>query len=123
MLLPGAEDMDLRGPLADFAARGYAHLGPVITEDALAALRARADELMLGRLTYPGLFFQRDTTTGRYDDLEYGKGWQGPTLNYRKIEKWAELFDQLALRLANQDVIKPFFPFYYTKAVFVLDLD
>lgn len=87
MLLPGAEDLDLRGPLADFAAQGYARLGRVIADDALAALRARADDLMLGRLTYPGLFFQRDTATGLYGDLEYGKGYQGPTLNYRKIEK------------------------------------
>jgi ubiquinone/menaquinone biosynthesis C-methylase UbiE len=42
--------------------------------------------------------------------------------NFRRIEQWGELFSQLNLRLANQDVVKPFFPFYYTKAVFVLDL-
>jgi ectoine hydroxylase-related dioxygenase (phytanoyl-CoA dioxygenase family) len=42
---------------------------------------------MLGRVSYPGLFFQPDTTTGRYEDLELGKGWTGPSLSYRKIEK------------------------------------
>ena len=48
---------------------------------------------MLGRVTYPGLFFQHDTTTGNYQDLEFGKGWQGPSLNYRKIEKLEKYFN------------------------------
>lgn len=87
MLLPGAADLDLAAPLAEYAREGYARLGPVLGEEALVALRARADDLMLGRVTYPGLFFQRDTETGRYDDLEFGKGWQGPSPNYRKVEK------------------------------------
>jgi len=87
VLAPGAADLDLDGPLARFAAEGYAPLGPVLAGDAMAALRARADDIMLGRVVYPGLFFQQDTTTGRYDDLEFGKGWTGPSLNYRKIEK------------------------------------
>ncbi|MFT3767129.1 MAG: phytanoyl-CoA dioxygenase family protein [Minicystis sp.] len=87
MLLPDAADLDLEGPLATYAAEGYARLGRVISDEALAALRARADDLMLGRVTYEGLFFQHDTVTGRYDDLEFGKGWRGPSLNYRKLEK------------------------------------
>ncbi len=87
MLVRGVESMDLTEPLGAYAEEGYARLGRVLSDDAAAALRARADDLMLGRVTYPGLFFQHDTTTGRYDDLEFGKGWQGPSLNYRKIEK------------------------------------
>jgi phytanoyl-CoA hydroxylase len=50
-------------------------------------LRQRSDDLMLGRVAYDGLFFQRDTTTGRYEDLAYGHGYEGPSLNYRKVEK------------------------------------
>ncbi|RYG63542.1 phytanoyl-CoA dioxygenase [bacterium] len=42
---------------------------------------------MLGEVVHEGLFFQHDTTTGKYDDLTYGKGWEGPSRNYRKIEK------------------------------------
>jgi ubiquinone/menaquinone biosynthesis C-methylase UbiE len=42
---------------------------------------------------------------------------------YRKIEQWAELFKRMSLRLAAQDVVAPFWPFYYTKAVFALDVD
>jgi ectoine hydroxylase-related dioxygenase (phytanoyl-CoA dioxygenase family) len=82
-----AGEMDIHGPIADYEEHGYAPLGRVLGDEALTALRARADDLMLGRVTYPGLFFQHDTVTGRYEDLEYGKGWQGPSLNYRKLEK------------------------------------
>jgi phytanoyl-CoA hydroxylase len=87
VLVPGAETLDLAEPLALFAGEGFARLGPVLSEEAAAALRARADDLMLGRVEYPGLFFQHDAATGRYDDLEFGKGWQGPSLGYRKMEK------------------------------------
>jgi small GTP-binding protein len=65
--------------LESYASHGFARLGPVLDEATLAVLRARADEMMLGRLTYPGLFFQLG--------LEVGKGWQGPSLDYRKMEK------------------------------------
>jgi phytanoyl-CoA hydroxylase len=73
--------------LATYREQGYARLGPVLEEDTLSILRARAEDIMLGRLTYPGLFFQKDSESGRYEDLEVGKGWQGPSLNYRKLEK------------------------------------
>jgi ubiquinone/menaquinone biosynthesis C-methylase UbiE len=41
---------------------------------------------------------------------------------YRKIGEWKSIFGKLGLELSAEDVIAPFFPFYYTKAVFVLDL-
>jgi phytanoyl-CoA hydroxylase len=87
VLVAGAADIEIEAPLARFAEQGFARLGRVLDDEGLAALRERADAIMLGRVVYPGLFFQRDTTTGRYDDLEYGKGWTGPSLNYRKVEK------------------------------------
>lgn len=87
LLVPGALEMDLGEALRRFASDGYAPLGRVIADEALVSLRERADDLMMGRVTYPGLFFQEDTVTGNYDDLEFGKGWQGPSRNYRKIEK------------------------------------
>lgn len=87
MLIPGAADLDLTTPLATFEAEGYARLGDVLDAGARAELCARADAIMRGEAVIPGLFFQHDTTTGRYDDLEFGKGWTGPSLNYRKIEK------------------------------------
>ena len=57
------------------------------TKPTLEALRARADDIMMGRVVYEGLFFQHDSGTGRYEDLEFGRGWVGPSLSYRKIEK------------------------------------
>lgn len=115
MLLEGAAEMDLRGPLEHFAEHGFARLGRVAAEETLRALRERTDDLMLGRVTYPGLFFQLDTETGRYEDLEFGKGYRGPSLNYRKIEKlekdplflaWIEnrLFERVARSLIEGEI-------------------
>jgi hypothetical protein len=87
LLLPDVASMSLEAPLRHFAAHGWARLGRVASDDALARMRERADDLMLGRVAYTGMFFQRDTETGRYDDLTYGRGYEGPSLNYRKIEK------------------------------------
>lgn len=78
---------DVEAALAAYRRDGIARVGHVFDEDTLSALRARADDLMLGRVTYPGLFFQHDSATGRYEDLEYKKGYEGPSLAYRKIEK------------------------------------
>ena len=86
-LRSGAVDLDLEGPLAHFAEHGYARLGPELSDAGARELGARVDQLMMGEIVYPGLFFQKDTETGDYDDLEYKKGYQGPSLNYRKIEK------------------------------------
>ena len=87
MLLTGAEALDLDGPLAHYRAHGWAPLGRVACPEALEALRRRADQLMLGEVVQPGLFFQHDAPTGRYEDIPRGQGWQGPSLRYRKLEK------------------------------------
>ncbi len=73
--------------LADYRANGWARVGRLCSEPELEALRARIDAIMLGEVVYPGMFFQRDTDNGSYDDLSFGKGYEGPTLRYRKIEK------------------------------------
>jgi hypothetical protein len=87
MLLPDARDLDLTRPLAELAEQGWATLGKILDDMAAESLRARADDLMLGRVQYDGLFFQRDSPTGRYEDLQVNRGWEGPGLDYRKIEK------------------------------------
>lgn len=79
--------MPLEAALAHYQAHGWARLGPVLGEECLAALRERADRIMLGEVVHQGLFFQHDAQTGRYDDLPRGIGYQGPSLGYRKIEK------------------------------------
>jgi hypothetical protein len=111
----GALDIDLDRVLSHYAEHGWARLGVVASDAALGAMRARIDDLMLGRVAYPNLFFQLDTTTGKYDDLEFGRGWEGPSLNYRKIEKlevdpvfraWIEnaLFERIARRCIAGDI-------------------
>jgi hypothetical protein len=80
-------DFDLDGVLRHFDEHGYARLGQVFEAPVLEQLRERADDLMLGRVTYPGFFFQLDASSGKYEDAPLGIGWQGPSLEYRKLEK------------------------------------
>jgi len=87
MLHPGSLQLELEAPLAEFSRYGYARLGPVLAADAAPRLRQRAGQLMLGDVRYPGLFFQHDSASGRYQDLVFGAGWVGPSLSYRKLEK------------------------------------
>jgi hypothetical protein len=79
--------MSVDEAIAHYREHGWARLGKLADEATLEALRARADAMMLGEVRYDGLFFQHDAPSGRYEDLEYGKGWRGPSLAYRKIEK------------------------------------
>jgi hypothetical protein len=86
-LLKPNVSIDIGEVLAHFAEHGYARLGRLMSDEYLSAMRCRADDLMLGRVSYPGLFFQLDSATGSYDDLAFGRGYEGPSRNYRKIEK------------------------------------
>ncbi len=80
-------DANLDEAIAHYRVHGWARLGKLADEATLAPLRARADAIMMGEVTYDGLFFQHDSETGRYEDLSYGQGWKGPSLEYRKVEK------------------------------------
>jgi len=107
LLHDNARTLDVPDVMARFARDGYALLGRVASDAVIEAMRARSDDIMLGRVAHEGLFFQLDTETGKYEELVYGRGWEGPSLNYRKIEKverdpvflsWIEnpLFEQIA---------------------------
>ena len=107
--------VDLDSVLEHFAEHGYARLGVLMGEAGLAALRRRADDLMMARLPDPGLFFQLDTENGVYRDLVFGRGYQGPSQNYRKIETlekdelflaWLRnpIFQNIAQRLLGEQV-------------------
>jgi len=85
-LAPITESM--RGAaLAHYREHGYARLGVVAPESVLAPLRARIDAIMLGDVPNERFFFQHDTDTGRYEDLAFGRGYEGRSLRYRKVEK------------------------------------
>lgn len=87
MLTAHGQALDVDAALEAYARDGYVRLGRVLDDEGLEALRARTDALMLGEVVHEGLFFQPDATTGRYEDAPLGLGWQGPSLDYRKLEK------------------------------------
>jgi ectoine hydroxylase-related dioxygenase (phytanoyl-CoA dioxygenase family) len=87
LLRAGAAALDVAPAVEHFREHGWARLGRVVSDEALEALRARAEEIMLGRVVVDGLFFQHDASSGRYEDLPIGEGWVGPSRRYRKIEK------------------------------------
>ena len=114
LVAANANAIDLAGVLAHFMEHGWARVGRVLSDEGCAALAARGDEIMLGQVGHEGLFFQLDAATGRYDDLRYGKGWEGPSLDYRKVEKleldprfraWMEnpLFERIARAVLASD--------------------
>ncbi len=84
-LLPAALALDLGPVLEAFRRDGFARLGVIAAEESLLPLRGRAEALMLGTVPNGDYFFQEDAPS--YDALPYGKGWQGPSLRYRKMEK------------------------------------
>jgi phytanoyl-CoA hydroxylase len=79
--------VDLAATSTAFLRDGYVQLGKLVDADTLAMLRRRSDALMLGEITYRDMFFQHDSPTGRYKDLEYKKGYVGASRDYRKLEK------------------------------------
>ena len=87
MLLEGAETIPLDSPLAHYRACGWARLGRIVSPAALTSLRLRSEQLMRGEVVHPGLFFQADPRSGAYEDAPRGRGWEGPSLRYRKLEK------------------------------------
>ena len=69
--------------------QGYLKLGRLLSDDELAALQQRIDQIMLGRaqLDYSKLTMQLDAESGRYEDMPtISRGHKGATLGYRKIQ-------------------------------------
>ncbi len=107
MLAVDPNQLDVAGALRELAENGYARVGVALSAEGLARLGETLEQVMSGRLKYEGLFFQRDADSGRYEDLSFGLGWQGPSQQYRKVEKlerdptfraWIEnpLFERIA---------------------------
>jgi hypothetical protein len=108
MLRAPVSTLDLNAVTAQFRKDGCARLGTWATDETLAGLRQRYDDITLGRLPHEDYFFQADAESGRYEDLTYGKGWVGPSANYRKVEKlekdplfWAWITNALFERVAR----------------------
>jgi phytanoyl-CoA hydroxylase len=74
---------------AEFNTEGFLHLGQVVPDDMLRAMRQRIDEIMLGEadLDYDRMLMQLDSSDGAYDSAgAQTRGHKGSTLNYRKIQ-------------------------------------
>jgi phytanoyl-CoA hydroxylase len=110
-----ALDVDVDAAIEELGRVGFARLGRVLTDEGVTALGARADAIMTGEITIPGLFFQHDAESGRYEDLRLGKGYEGPSLAYRKLEKlekdplfWEliqnEHFERIATRAIGAEI-------------------
>ncbi len=110
------ESYDVDAALAHWREHGYALISGVASDAALDLLRERTRAIMHGEITYDDLFFQLDTKSGAYYDLEYGRGWEGPSDNYRKIEKlekdplfrqWIDnpLFERIARKVIAGDIV------------------
>ena len=100
------DDTEVERVLSEFNSNGYVRLGVALGDDDLNQLRVRCDDLMLGRVRYPSLFFQHDSPSGKYADLEFGRGWVGPSNNYRKLEGLQ--VDPLFMALIQHRAIEPF---------------
>jgi len=84
---------------------GYVRLGKLLSDDRLAALRDRIDNIMLGKadLDYDRMLMQIDSEDGVYDKIgPQTTGHKGSHLNYRKIEQLE--FDPLFLRYMQSPI-------------------
>ncbi|GHO46311.1 phytanoyl-CoA dioxygenase family protein [Ktedonospora formicarum] len=68
---------------------GYLKLGKVLSDDALATLQQRINDIMLGKadIDYGRFLMQLDSPDGQYNNAgAQSKGFKGATLAYRKIQ-------------------------------------
>ena len=86
---------------------GYLRLGRCLTDDELAAMQQRMDEIMLGTapVDYSRMMMQLDRIPGKTDEPGPGsKGHKGATLHYRKIQDLE--FDPLFLRYMQKPLFR-----------------
>lgn len=71
-----------------YEVQGYLRLGKVLSDDELAILQERMDDIMLGRapLDYSRIAMQLDREPGTGKPGPQTKGHKGATLSYRKIQ-------------------------------------
>jgi phytanoyl-CoA hydroxylase len=78
---------ELRDAHASFWRDGYVRLPSMLDDDSAIALGDRIRQIMAGAVDPAPFFFQHDSPSGLYQDLNYGSGYCGPSNAYRKIEK------------------------------------
>ena len=87
MLARDVPEAEVQAALDHWRTEGWARLPQVASSRMLTTLRARSEDVVAGTSGIEGLFFQPDAPTGRYADLQFGHGYVGSDVAYRKIEK------------------------------------
>lgn len=84
---------------------GYLKLGKVLSDDEVATLRQRIDEIMLGTadVDYDRMLMQLDSSS-EYGPSGQTKGFKGATLHYRKIQELE--FDPLFLAYMQRPIFR-----------------
>ena len=93
----------------EYEREGFLRLGRCLTDDELAAMQQRMDDIMLGTapVDYDRMMMQLDRIPGKTDEPGPGtKGHKGPTLFYRKIQELE--FDPLFLRYMQKPPLPPY---------------
>ena len=70
-----------------FDEHGYVILGSLLSGNELSGLRRRAEDLMMGRVTVPGVTFQLDGDNEEYKLQPRTEGPSEHSLNYRRIDE------------------------------------
>ncbi|MBX3010108.1 MAG: phytanoyl-CoA dioxygenase family protein [Caldilineaceae bacterium] len=92
---------------AQYEKEGYLHLGKVLTDEELALLQQRMDDIMLGKapVDYDRMLMQLDRIPGQTDGPgPQTKGHKGATLRYRKIQDLE--FDPLFLAYMQRPLFR-----------------
>lgn len=89
-----------------FERDGYLRLGRLLTNEALAALQSRLDDLMLGRaeVDYDRMVMQLETEGAYNRPGEQSCGFKGPTLNYRVV--YGLEYDPVFLRYIQRPLFR-----------------
>src|SRR5690625_4030745 len=69
---------------------GYIKLGKIISDEQLAQLQERIDDIMRGKaaVRYDRMLMQLDSGSGKYEDAgAQSFGHKGATLDYRKVQQ------------------------------------
>ena len=91
----------------EYEREGYLRLGRCLTDDELATIQQRMDEIMLGTapVDYSRMMMQLDRIPGKTDEPGPGsKGHKGATLHYRKIQDLE--FDPIFLRYMQKPLFR-----------------
>ena len=91
----------------EYEREGFLRLGRCLTDDELAAMQQRMDDIMLGTapVDYDRMMMQLDRIPGKTDEPGPGtKGHKGATLFYRKIQDLE--FDPLFLRYMQKPLFR-----------------